>query len=96
MANIRLTADSLLDAARKIEDAANRIDGAISRIDATVADLDSVWSDRNSRQYLERYNELKQDFPAFKKASHDYSAFLNAVVETYKKEFLDETSTAVF
>jgi len=95
MANIKLTAASLLDAAKKIEDAANRIDGAISRIDAAVSDLDSVWVDKNARRYKERYEELKQDFPAFKSASHNYSEFLVAVVDTYRREFIDETSTAV-
>ena len=62
MANISLNAASLLDAARKIEDAANRIDGAISRIDNTMSDLDAVWSDQNSKKYLSRYEELKQEY----------------------------------
>ena len=95
MANVSLKAASLLDAAKKIEDAANKIDGAISRIDTEMSDLDAVWSDQNSRQYLARYEELKQDFPAFKQAAHNYSAFLNAVVEAYRKEFIEPTSTSV-
>ena len=60
-----------------------------------MSDLDAVWSDQNSRQYLARYEELKQDFPAFKQAAHNYSAFLNAVVEAYRKEFIEPTSTSV-
>ena len=95
MANISLNAASLLDAAKKIEDAANRIDGAISRIDNTMSDLDAVWSDQNSKKYLARYAELKEDFPVFKEAAHNYSAFLNAVVEAYRKEFVEPTSTSV-
>ncbi len=95
MANISLNSASLLDAARKIEDAANRIDGAISRIDNIMSDLDAVWSDQNSKKYLERYEELKQEFPGFKSAVHSYSAFLNAVVATYQKEYLDDVSTTV-
>ena len=95
MANITLQAASLLEAARKMEDAANRIDAAIQRLDATMSDLDAVWSDQNSKQYLARYAELKEEFPAFKQATHDYSAFLNAVVETYRKEFVEPTSTSV-
>ena len=95
MANISLNAASLLDAAKKIEDAANRIDGAIGRLDSIMSDLDAVWSDQNSKTYLARYEELKQDFPAFKSAAHDYSAFLNIVVETYRKEFVEPTSTSV-
>ena len=81
MANISLNAASLLDAAKKIEDAANRIDGALARLDNTMSDLDAVWSDQNSKKYLSRYEELKQEFPAFKEAAHNYSAFLNAVVD---------------
>lgn len=95
MADIKLNAANLLDAAKKMEDAANRIDGAIGRLDSIMSDLDAVWSDQNSRQYLTRYTELKGDFPTFKEAAHSYSAFLNAVVETYRKEFLEEVSSTV-
>ncbi len=95
MANISLNAASLLDAANKIENAAGRIDNAIARLDTVMSDLDSVWSDQNSKKYLERYAELKQEFPAFKKAAHDYSAFLNAVVAAYQKEFIEPTSSSV-
>ena len=95
MADIKLNAANLLDAAKKMEDAANRIDGAIGRLDSIMSDLDAVWSDQNSKQYLTRYTELKGDFPTFKEAAHSYSAFLNAVVETYRKEFLEEVSTTV-
>ena len=95
MADIRLNAASLLDAAKKIETAAQKIDGAIGRLDTVMSDLDSVWNDQNSKKYLERYAELKQDFPAFKKASHDYSAFLNAVVAAYQKEFIEPTADSV-
>ena len=95
MANISLSADSLLEAARKMEDAANRIDTSIGRLNSIMSDLDAVWSDQNSKQYLARYAELKEDFPAFKQAIHDYSAFLNAVVEAYRKEFVEPTSASV-
>lgn len=95
MANISLNAASLLEAAKKIEDAANRIDAALSRIDSTMGDLNSVWSDKNSKEYLARYESLKQDFPEFKKAAHDYSAFLSAVVEAYRREFVDPTSSSI-
>jgi len=95
MAKISLNSASLETAAQKIEDAANRIDAAINKIDATLSDLDSVWSDQNSKKYLARYAELKQDFPAFQKAAHDYSAFLLAVVAAYRKDFIEDTSAAV-
>ena len=95
MANITLQASSLLEAARKMEDAANRIDSALQRLDATMSDLDAVWSDENSKKYLTRYAELKEDFPAFKNAVHSYSAFLNQVVETYRREFTEPVSTTV-
>lgn len=96
MANISLTSASLTEAATKIEDAATRIDTAIQKLDAIMSDVDAVWSDQNSKQYLTRYTELKEEnFQAFKAASHNYSAFLNAVVDTYRKEFLEEVSTTV-
>ena len=95
MANVVLHASNLLDAARKIEDAANRIDGALQRLDATMGDIDAVWSDENSKKYLARYMELKEEFPGFKEAIRKYSTFLNAVVETYQREFVDPTSSSV-
>ena len=95
MANIVLHASNLLDAARKMEDAANRIDAALQNLDATMGDIDAVWSDENSKKYLARYTELKQEFPGFKEAVHSYSTFLNTVVATYQKEYVDQVSTSV-
>lgn len=95
MANIVLNSASLLDAAKKMEDAANRIDNAMKRLDSIMSDMDAVWSDENSRQYLTRYTELKEEFPAFKEAARSYSVFLNGVVQVYRQEFLDETASAV-
>lgn len=95
MANVSLQASSLMNAAKKMEDAANRIDNALQSLDSVMGDLDSVWSDRNSKKYLERYEELKQEFPTFKSAVHSYSQFLEAVVDTYRKEFIDNVSASV-
>ena len=95
MANIVLHAADLLESARKMEDAANRIDSALKNLDSTMSDLDAVWSDENSKKYLARYAELKEEFPGFKEAVHSYSTFLNAVVAAYQKEFVEPTSTSV-
>ncbi len=95
MANIKLNANNLLDAANKIEDAANRIDGSINKIDNIMNDLSNVWNDHNSKEYLAKYAELKESFPIFKEAAHNYSSFLNAVVEAYRKEFIEPTSSDV-
>ena len=95
MANIVLHASNLLDAAYKIEDAANRIDKALQSLDSTMSDIDAVWNDENSKKYLARYAELKQEFPGFKDAIHGYSTFLNTVVEAYRKEFVEPTSSSV-
>ena len=96
MASIALRAENLLEVAKKMEDAANRVDGALQRLDAIMGDLDAVWSDANSKQYLQRYEELKEEnFETFKAAVRSYSEFLNAVVETYRKEFTEETATTV-
>ena len=95
MAKVVLQAASLLEAARKMEDAANRIDNALKSLDSSMSDIDAVWSDVNSKQYLAKYTELKQEFPGFKAAVHGYSAFLNEVVATYQKEFVEPTSTSV-
>ena len=95
MAKVVLHASDLLEAARRIEDAANRIDGALKKLDSAMGDIDSVWSDQNSKKYLARYEELKEEFPGFKDAVHKYSTFLNAVVNTYQKEFIDNVSGSV-
>ena len=95
MAKVILHASDLLEAARKIEDAANRIDGALQNLDNTMGDIDAVWSDENSKKYLNRYMELKEEFPGFKDAVHKYSTFLNQVVSTYQKEFVDNVSQSV-
>lgn len=95
MAKVVLHAADLLDAARKIEDAAQRIDGALQKIDTIVGEIEPVWSDENTKKYLARYNELKQEFPGFKEAVHNYGTFLNEVVKTYQREFIDSVSQSV-
>ena len=95
MAKIILQASSLLDAARKMDDAAERIDGALQRVDTIMSDVDAVWSDANSKTYLSRYEELKEEFPGFKEAIRNYSTFLNSVVAAYQREFLDQVSESI-
>ena len=92
MANISLNVNSVLNAAKKMDEASQKIEAALARIDAIMSDLDAVWSDKNSKEYLLRYEKIKEeDFPAFKAATRNYGAFLNAVVETYKKEFIEHS-----
>ena len=95
MALVGLKAENLLDVAKKMEDAANRIEASMARIDNVMADMNEVWNDNNSKNYLNRYEDLKGEFPKFKQSVREYSEFLHRVVDTYKKEFLDETSTTV-
>lgn len=95
MANVALQASDLMNAAKKMEDAAGRIDKALQNLDSVMGGIDSVWKDRNSKTYLERYDELKQEFPTFKNAVHSYGQFLEDVVDTYRKEFIEDVSTSV-
>ena len=95
MANIVLTSNDLLMTARRIEDASDKIDSALQKLDVIMSDLDSVWSDKNAKTYLERYNELRQEFPQFKAAVRSCGTFLNSVVETYEKEFNQNIASRV-
>ena len=95
MANITLTSNDVLMAARKIEDAADRIEGALQKLDITMSDLDSVWNDKNAKTYLRRYEELKELFPQFKAATRSYGTFLNSVVQTYEREFNQDIAARV-
>lgn len=96
MANIALRTENLLDVARRMEDASNRVNNALDRLDAIMSDLDAVWSDANSKQYLMRYEALKEEnFENFKSAIRSYSEFLNAVVREYRKEFTEEVAGTV-
>lgn len=87
MANINLTSQDLLTTARKIDEASNKIDLALQKVDMVMSDLNNVWNDDNAKRYLEKYNELKTEFPEFKAAVRSYGTFLNSVVETYEKEY---------
>ena len=95
MEKVYLQSKDLLEVANRIETSSEKIDNALLKLDATMQDLDSVWSDQNSKKYLERYNELREEFPKFKQAVKSYGNFLNSVVNIYQKEFMDETSTSV-
>lgn len=87
MSVINLQAHDLTDTATKIDAAADKIDRALQNLDTVMSDLNSVWSDANARKYLQRYNELKQEFPEFKNAVRSYGTFLNSVVAAYDRNF---------
>ena len=95
MANITLNANNLRDVAKKMEAAANKIDDSLKEIDVIMSDMESVWSDVNSKKYLNKYEELRKDFPTFKSALYAYSSFLNMVVDIYQKEYVNPVSTTV-
>ena len=95
MANITLTSNDLLSAARQIEDAADKIEGALQKLDVIMSDLESVWSDKNARTYLQRYEELKELFPQFKATTRSYGTFLNSVVQTYEREYAQNIAARV-
>ena len=93
--NVELHSSDLLAVAKEIEENSNVIEEALRELDTTMAGLDSVWSDQNSKKYLERYEELKQNFPEYKAAVKSYGTFLENVVSEYQKEFVDPTSESV-
>ncbi len=95
MSVVNLRAQDLTDTAAKIEAAADRIDRALQNLDVVMSDLDSVWSDANARKYLQRYNELKEEFPEFKASIRSYGTFLNSVVAAYDKHFNQNVAARV-
>ena len=95
MEKVYLQSKDLLEVANRIETSSEKIDNALGKLDSVMQDLDSVWSDQNSKKYLERYNELRTEFPAFKEAVRSYGTFLHSVVDVYQREFMDATSTSV-
>ena len=84
---INLTASDLTETARKIDEASNKIDRALQTLEREMSDMESVWKDANAQKYLERFNELREEFPEFKSAVRSYGTFLNSVVSTYEKEY---------
>ncbi len=95
MANIVLQSQDLTNAASKIDSAADELREAIQRLDSLMANLDSVWNDANSKIYIQRYEELKREFPAFEQSVRNYGTFLNGVVSAYRREFMERVSTSV-
>lgn len=95
MAQVNLYAHDLIDASRKIEDASDRIEKALAKLDNIMAGMENVWSGKTSKEYLARYEELKESFPQFKAATRSYGRFLNDVVAVYQREFEDKTHDSV-
>ena len=95
MAKVILQAQDLMNTSNKIKNAAQRIEADLQKLDTVMSDMENVWNDKNSKTYLERYNELKQEFPEFKNAVNSYGTFLDTVVDVYKREFSDEISDSV-
>ncbi len=92
MVNIVLQSQDLTNTANKINSSADELKASLNKIDNLMSDIDSVWSDQNSKTYLERYEELKREFPQFEASVRSYGTFLNTVVDTYKREFIDDVA----
>ena len=95
MANIVLQSQDLTNTATRIAECADELKASIQTLDTLMSNLDSVWNDANSKIYIQRYEELKREFPAFEQSVRNYGTFLNSVVETYRANFMEETNAAV-
>ena len=95
MANIVLQSQDLINTANKIDSSANELKASLNKLDNIMSKIDSVWSDENSKHYLERYEELKAEFPRFEADVRSYGTFLNTVVETYQREFIEPVSESI-
>ena len=95
MANIVLQSQDLVNTANKIDASGDVLEDAFNKVDSTMSDLQGVWNDINSKKYLDRYNELKQEFPKFIQDVRSYGVFLNTVVNTYRREFIEAVSETV-
>lgn len=95
MSVVNLHSHDLTDVASRIDVAADKIEKALQTVDTVMADLNNVWNDANARKYLARYNELKEEFPEFKRSVRSYGTFLNTVVATYDREFNQNIASRV-
>lgn len=94
-ANYTLQSQDLTNTANKFESCAEELGKLIENLDSLMSDLNSSWNDANAQVYIRRFEELKQAFPAFKQNVNNYGTFLKGVVETYRREFMDEVSSSV-
>ena len=92
---IVLQSQDLTNTAAKIDACADELKTSINNLDKLMSNLDSVWNDQNSKIYIQRYEELKREFPAFEQSVRNYGTFLNGVVEAYRKNFIEEVNSSV-
>lgn len=95
MDNIILQSKDLTNTANKIKNSADELKEYMNKLGTIMDGLENVWSDQNSKRYLERYKELELEFPKFENYLRSYGIFLDNVVETYRREFMDDVSTSV-
>ena len=95
MDNVVLQSQDLTNTANKIKSCADELKDYMQKLSTLMDGIDNVWSDQNSKRYLERFKELELEFPKFESYVRSYGMFLDNVVATYKREFMDEVSTSV-
>ena len=95
MDNVVLQSQDLTNTANRVKNGADELKNYMQRLGTLMDGIDNVWSDQNSKRYLERYKELELEFPKFESYVRSYGIFLDTVVETYRREFMDEVSTSV-
>lgn len=67
---------------------ADEINGLLEEITKEMGAIAGAWDDENAQKYLDSFQELKKEFPAFYNRAYGLGNFLNGVVKAYNENML--------
>lgn len=90
-----LSAGSMDETAMKIRNMTEEIKTALDSIKSEINAISNVWQDKNAEVFIEKFQDLQKDFPAFYGHAYGFSNFLTGVVKAYREQVLEPTNRAV-
>lgn len=67
---------------------ADEINRLLEEITKEMGAIAGAWDDENAQKYLESFEDLKKEFPAFYNRAYGLGNFLNGVVKSYNENML--------
>ena len=87
---------TMQDSAREIRDAEDGVRSLALRADSIMEDIARIWTDDNGKEFVNRYQDVKEAMQTFYQKSDRLARLLEAVLSAYRENVYDPTRKAVF
>ena len=92
----RLHQSTMQVSGRDIRDAEDGVRSIALQADSIMEDIARIWTDDNGKEFVNRYQDVKDAIQTFYQKSDRLARLLEAVLSAYRENVYDPTRKAVF